>query len=81
MSRKGNCLDNVIIEKFFGVLKSELFYRQKFASLDELKRQLKQHINYNNNVRIKSNLDKMNPIHLMQVGYFALLYYSSKIID
>ena len=81
MSRKGNCLDNVIIEKFFGVLKSELFYRQKFASLDELKRQLKQYINYNNNVRIKSNLDKMNPIHLMQVGYFALLYYSSKIID
>lgn len=81
MSRKGNCLDNVIIEKIIGVLKSELFYRQKFASLDELKRQLKQYINYNNNVRIKSNLDKMNPIHLMQVGYFTLLYYSSKIID
>jgi putative transposase len=26
MSRKGNCLDNAIIENFFGILKSELFY-------------------------------------------------------
>ena len=26
MSRKGNCLDNAIIENFFGTLKSELFY-------------------------------------------------------
>ena len=25
MSRKGNCLDNAIIENFFGTLKSELF--------------------------------------------------------
>ena len=29
MFRKGNCLDNVIIENFFGVLKSELFYLKK----------------------------------------------------
>ena len=26
MSRKGNCLDNAVIENFFGLLKSELFY-------------------------------------------------------
>jgi transposase InsO family protein len=62
MSRKGNCLDNAIIENFFGILKSELFYIQKFASLDELKREIKQYINYYNNVRIKSNLNKMSPI-------------------
>jgi transposase InsO family protein len=62
MSRKGNCLDNAIIENFFGILKSELFYIQKFASLEELKREIKQYINYYNNVRIKSNLNKMSPI-------------------
>jgi putative transposase len=62
MSRKGNCLDNAIIENFFGILKSELFYIQKFASLDELKRGIKQYINYYNSVRIKSNLNKMSPI-------------------
>ena len=62
MSRKGNCLDNAIIENFFGILKSELFYIQKFASLDELKREIKKYINYYNSVRIKSNLNKMIPI-------------------
>ncbi|WP_374541823.1 IS3 family transposase [Flavobacterium sp.] len=30
ISRKGNCLDNAIIENFFGTLKSELFYIKKF---------------------------------------------------
>jgi putative transposase len=62
MSRKGNCLDNAIIENFFGILKSEMFYIQKFTSLEELKREIKQYINYYNNDRIKSNLNKMSPI-------------------
>ena len=62
MSRKGNCLDNAIIENFFGTLKSEMFYIQKFASVEELKHEIKQYINYYNNERIKSNLNKMSPI-------------------
>ena len=62
MSRKGNCLDNAIIENFFGILKSELFYLQKFKSIDELKKEIKQYIYYYNNDRIKSNLNKMSPI-------------------
>ena len=62
MSRKGNCLDNAIIENFFGTLKSELFYIQKFAGVEDLKHQIKQYINYYNNERIKSNLNKMSPI-------------------
>jgi transposase InsO family protein len=32
-----NCLDNAIIENFFGILKSELFYLKKYTSLDQLK--------------------------------------------
>ena len=62
MSRKGNCLDNAIIENFFGILKSELFYTKKFKSIEELKHEIKQYINYYNNERIKSNLNKMSPI-------------------
>lgn len=62
MSRKGNCLDNAIIENFFGTLKSEMFYLQKFDSIEELKREIKQYIYYYNNDRIKSNLNKMSPI-------------------
>jgi len=62
MSRKGNCLDNAIIENFFGILKSELFYTQKFKSVKQLKQEIDKYIIYYNNVRIKSNLNKMSPI-------------------
>jgi len=62
MSRKGNCLDNAVIENFFGIVKSELFYIQKFKSIEHLKKEINQYINYYNNERIKSNLNKMSPI-------------------
>jgi len=62
MSRKGNCLDNAIIENFFGILKSELFYTMKFKDINHLKSEIKEYINYYNNERIKSNLNKMSPI-------------------
>jgi len=62
MSRKGNCLDNAIIENFFGILKSELFYIMKFKDINHLKSEIKEYINYYNNERIKSNLNKMSPI-------------------
>ena len=28
MSRKGNCLDNSVMENFFGKMKNEMFYGQ-----------------------------------------------------
>ena len=62
MSRKGNCLDNAIIENFFGILKSELFYLKKYKSINELKQEIIEYIKYYNNDRIKSNLNKMSPI-------------------
>jgi transposase InsO family protein len=62
LSRKDNCLDNAIIENFFEILKSELFYLTKHTSIDQLKKELNEYINYYNNERIKSNLKKMSPI-------------------
>lgn len=62
MSRRGNCLDNAIIENFFGILKSELFYINKFSSIKHLKQEIKEYINYYNNERIKLNLKGMSPI-------------------
>ena len=59
---KGNCWDNAIIENFFGILKSELFYLKNFNSVEELKNEIKQYIYYYNNERIKSNLNKLSPI-------------------
>jgi transposase InsO family protein len=62
MSRKGNCLDNAVIENFFGILKSELYYLTKFKSIKHLKQEIKEYINYYNNERIKLNLKGMSPI-------------------
>ena len=62
MSRKGNCLDNAIIENFFGILKSELFYIMKFRDINHLKTEIKEYIKYYNNERIKLNLKGMSPI-------------------
>lgn len=32
MSRKGNCLDNAVIENFFGLLKSEILYHKNLIA-------------------------------------------------
>lgn len=62
MSRKGNCLDNAIIENFFGIIKSELFYLKKYDSIVQLKEEIKEYINYYNHDRIKLNLKGMSPV-------------------
>jgi len=62
MSRKGNCLDNAVMENFFGLVKSELLYLQKFESIEHLKQELVEYIDYYNNKRIKTALKNMSPV-------------------
>lgn len=64
MSGKGNCLDNAMVESFFGVLKREMFYGKElsFKSYSELKTAIEEYINYYNNKRRKHNLKGMTPI-------------------
>ena len=62
MSRKGNCLDNSIMENFFGLLKSELLYLRKFRSMEEFRIELERYIDYYNNKRIKSKLKGLSPV-------------------
>ena len=56
MIRKGNCLDNAVIESFFGLLKSELLYLQEFRSMEHFKQELIEYLDYYNNRRIKAKL-------------------------
>ena len=63
MSRKGNCLDNAIIENFFGTIKCELFYLKEYKSISQLKMEIKEYIHYYNNKRIRLNLDGMSPVN------------------
>ena len=62
MSRKGNCLDNAVMENFFGLLKSELLYLRDFSSIDEFIVELEKYIDYYNNKRIKSKLKGLSPV-------------------
>ena len=63
MSRKGNSLDNGLMECFFGLLKSEMFYEQeeKYKTLEELKKAIEDYIYYYNNKRIKEKLKGLTP--------------------
>lgn len=62
MSRKGNCLDNAVMENFFGILKSELFYTEKFTSVIQLQKEIIKYIEYYNNDRIKQKLNGLSPV-------------------
>ena len=67
MSRKGNCLDNAVIENFFGLLKSKLLYLQKFQSMEHFKQELIDYPNYYNNRRIKAKSKGLLPaVHSQQ---------------
>ena len=67
MSNKGNCLDNAVMENFFGLLKSELLYLQEFESIDHFKRELVEYLDYYNNRRIKVKLKGLPPaLHRQQ---------------
>ena len=67
MSRKGDCPDNAVTENFFGLLKSELLYLQKFQSMDHFKQELIDYLDYYNNRRIKAKLKGLSPaLHRQQ---------------
>lgn len=62
MFRKGNCLDNSMMENFFGIMKSELLYAEKFESPQAFIKALEEYIDYYNNKRIKSRLKGKSPV-------------------
>jgi transposase InsO family protein len=63
MSRKGNCLDNAVMENFFGHLKSELLYLLEFKNINHFIDELHEYIYYYNHKRIKAKLKGMSPIN------------------
>ena len=60
MSRKGNSPDNGMMESFFGILKSEMFYgyEKTFKSIEHLEQAIVDYIDYYNNKRIKVKLKR-----------------------
>ncbi|MNF52351.1 Integrase core domain protein [compost metagenome] len=62
MSRRGNCLDNAAMESFFGTLKSEFYYLNKFRNIEELQIGIDSYIRYYNYDRIKLKLNGFSPV-------------------
>ena len=76
MSRKGNSPDNGMMESFFGILKSEMFYEyeKNFRSLEDLEEAIVDYIDYYNNKRIKVKLKGLSPVQY-RTESFQLLFF------
>ena len=62
MSRKGNCYDNALMESFFGILKNECIYREKFQNIHQAKQSIDNYIQFYNQTRIKEKFNGMSPV-------------------
>ena len=62
MSRKGNCIDNALMEGFFGTLKCETIYIDKPKTIEVLEKQIHEYIHYYNNERIQLKLKGLSPV-------------------
>lgn len=68
MSRKGNCLDNAVMEGFFGHLKEEMFNHDQFDSVDAFLAELDDYMRWYNDERISSTRKDLGPVqHRTQV--------------
>lgn len=63
MSRKGNCLDNALMEGFFGTLKCETIYIEKPKTIEQLEKQIHEYMHYYNNERIQLKLKGLSPVN------------------
>lgn len=70
MSRKANCLDNAVMENFFGLLKSELLYLQKFDNIQHFINELHEYMDYYNHRRIKEKLKGLSPVNYRTQSLF-----------
>lgn len=63
-SRKGNCMDNSLMENFFGLMKNEMFYGEEatFETLDDLKAAMEEYIRYYNEERISLKRKGLTPL-------------------
>ena len=74
MSRKGNCMDNSIMESFFGIMKNEMFYghESEYKNFEQFKEVVGEYIWYYNNVRIKKKSGWMSPVqYRIQNGFIT----------
>ena len=73
MSRKGNCIDNCIMETFFGRLKNEIYfgYEKDYDSFEAFAKAIEEYITYYNNERIQAKTKWMPPAKYREASMCA----------
>lgn len=73
MSRKGNCIDNCIMETFFGRLKNEMYYgyEKEYYSFEVFSEAIEEYISYYNNERIQKKTKWMPPVKYREASICA----------
>jgi len=62
MSRVSRCIDNGPMEGFWGIIKSEMYYLQKFDTFEQLKQAIDEYIDFYNKKRLQKNLKGLAPM-------------------
>lgn len=66
MSRVSRCIDNGPMESFWGMIKSEMYYLNKFKTYEELEAAIIEYIDYYNKHRYQKRLNCMTPLEYRQ---------------
>ena len=61
MSRVGKCIDNCVIEGWFGIIKSEMIEYENSKNFEELKDRISKYIEYYNNERYQERFNFLSP--------------------
>ena len=62
MSRVGKCIDNGPMESFWGMLKSEKYYLNKYETFEELEKAIEEYIHFYNHDRLQQRLNGLSPL-------------------
>jgi putative transposase len=62
MSRVGKCIDNGPMESFWGTLKCEKYYLNKFETFEELSLAINEYIHFYNHDRYQKRLNGLSPM-------------------
>lgn len=62
MSRVGRCIDNGPMESFWGTLKCEKYYLNKYETFEELAKDIEEYIHFYNNDRLQERLNDLSPM-------------------
>jgi putative transposase len=71
MSRISRCIDNGPMEGFWGIIKSEMYYLQKFHTYEELKQAIDEYIEFYNMRRLQKKLKGLAPIEYRNQALIA----------